>query len=80
MTMNISVISYFEFFNILLLLILCLEIDSENLPQILKLVSYFNSWGFWIFILMIEKNMKIHKSKKLSVDKLWKHPWKILVH
>ena len=29
---------------------------------------------------MIEKNIKIHKAKKLSVDKLWKHPWKTLVH
>ena len=26
------------------------------------------------------KNIKIHKAKKLSVDKLWKHRWKTLEH
>lgn len=29
---------------------------------------------------MIEKNMKIHKAKKLSIDKLWRHRWKTLAH
>lgn len=73
-----SVIEIFTYLEIMCKL--CLQIDLHNFILKLKPTSYFNSCRFLISFLMIEKNIKIHKSKKLSLHKLWKLPWKILEH
>ena len=55
-------------------------IHLNDFTCISKLMSYFNSCRFSAYIFVIEKNIKIHKAKKLSLSKLWRHRWKILVH